>query len=261
GVRVNKALRATHSRREADKIIADGRVLVNGQLAQPGDRLVGGERVELDGRAIDWERLNVPAGTDAEDPGAREGSPFAYLKYWKPAGVETTTNRQIRGNIIDELGPIPGVEDRIVPVGRLDLASTGLILLTSDGGCINGLLRASEQKEKVYLVELGMRATDEQVVQLCEGVVITTVSQRDGVSKPLTAATRPCIVDRVSPSRPNALRFVLQEGRNRQIRRMCEALGLYVQKLHRVGFAGITLDGCAGPGAWCLLTDEELCLI
>lgn len=258
GVRVNKCLRATHSRREADRVIADGRVHVNGKVAQPGDRLLGGERVTLDGRALDWERLELAAAADAV-PTDLSQSPFVYLKYWKAAGVECTTNRDVRSNIIDALGPLPGVRDRIVPVGRLDVASTGLILLTSDGTIINKLLRATERKEKEYLVVTDARATDREIERLATGVVITTVSQRDGVAKPLTAPTKPCVVERVRSSRTDCmLRFVLCEGRNRQIRRMCAALGLEVRQLHRVGFAGITLDGCPRAGSWAFLNDDEL---
>ncbi|KAG8468999.1 hypothetical protein KFE25_007517 [Diacronema lutheri] len=256
GVRVNKSLRATHSRREADQLVAAGRVRVDGVVAQPGDRLFGGERVELDGRRVEWERLNVGAGLDAQPAGAH--SPFVYLKYWKQAGVECTTNRRVRGNIIDALGDVAGVRDRIVPVGRLDMPSTGLILLTSDGGIVNRLLRASERKEKEYHVATDRRASDAQIARLRAGVTITTVAQRDGVARPLTAPTRPCVVERVPSAGPTALRFVLTEGRNRQIRRMCSALGLEVEWLHRVAFAGVTLDGCAAPGTWAFLTGDEL---
>ena len=140
-------------------------------------------------------------------------------------------------------------------MGRLDADSSGLILLTSDGGLVNGLLRSSERKSKEYIVATAVRATDAQIARLARGVTITTVAQRDGRAKSLTAPTKPCTVERVADGR---LRFVLQEGRNRQIRRMCEACGLKVLKLHRVAFAGITLDGCRGPGDWAFLSDEEI---
>jgi 23S rRNA pseudouridine2604 synthase len=262
GIRVNKSLRATHSRREADKLIASGRVSVNGATAQPGDRLFGGDRVELDGRAVEWERLNLAvAAADAPRPRAAE-TPFVYLKYWKEAGVECTTNHRVRSNIIDRLGPLPGVEDRIVPIGRLDIASTGLILLTSDGAIINSLLRSTERKEKEYLVMTDRRASAQQIEQLRTGVVITTVAQRDGTARELTAPTKPCVVERIdSRQTERMLRFVLTEGRNRQIRRMCAEVGLDVVQLHRVGFAGIRLNGCARPGSWAFLTPEELAAI
>ena len=112
GIRVNKALRATHSRREADRLIDAGRVTVNAVAATSGDRLVRGDAVCLDGLPVDWERLNPPpaaAASAAADGGG--GSRFIYLKYWKPRGVVCTTDRRQRGNILDELGPLPGVTD------------------------------------------------------------------------------------------------------------------------------------------------------
>jgi len=262
---VNKALRATHSRREADKLIDQGRVTVNGRVATQGSRLLPGDIVELDGRRVAWQRLNLPTG---EAAGPRR---FVWLKMWKPKGVVCTTDQRQKRNIIDAIGDVPGVRDRFYPVGRLDADSTGLILLTSDGNLVNRLLRAGERKRKVYLVATDRRATDAEIRRLASGVTITTVAQRDGKAKPLTAPTRPCIVERAQEGTGDGygrrqgrraddtlLRIVLEEGRNRQIRRMCEALGLRVVTLHRVGFSGINLDGCPRPGAWTFLTDAEI---
>eukprot|EP00964_Phaeocystis_antarctica_P025968 scaffold14613_cov59-Phaeocystis_antarctica.AAC.3 len=113
GIRVNKALRATHSRREADRLIDAGRVTVNAVAATSGDRLVRGDAVCLDGSPVDWERLNPPpaAAAATDGGGGGGGSRFIYLKYWKPRGVVCTTDRRQRGNILDELGPLPGVTD------------------------------------------------------------------------------------------------------------------------------------------------------
>lgn len=255
GVRVNKALRASHSRREADRLVATGRVKVNGKTATAGQRLESGDDVRLDGEQVDWERLNFDDDAVAVD-GVSARDRFVYLKLWKRRGVECTSDKRVRRNIIDALGPLPNVRDRVFPVGRLDVDSTGLILLTSDGTIVNRLLRKAEGKSKEYLVTTNERATEAQIERLRSGVVITTVAQRDGVSRPLTAPTRPCIVERASGKRQ--LRFVLEEGRNRQIRRMCEALGLRVDSLHRVGFAGLGLEGCAAPGEWRFLTPSEL---
>ena len=248
-VRVNKALRASHSRRGADRLIASGRVRVNGEIASLGDVLESGDTVMLDGIQVDWERLNV-------DVGKRDRERFAYLKLWKRRGVVCTTDLRQRGNIIDDVGPIPNFEDRIFPIGRLDADSSGLILLTSDGNIVNRLLRASGRKQKEYIVTTNMPATRAQIAQLASGVVITTVAQRDGRSKPLTAPTRPCVVERHGGV--HQLRFVLEEGRNRQIRRMCDAVGLQVVSLHRTSFAGIDLSGCDSPGEWCFLRGWEL---
>ena len=252
--RINKALRATHSRRASDQLIAQGRVRVNGVVAEPGTRLVRGDRVQLDGAFVDWERLNPMEPSSAE-----AASTYAYLKLWKARGVVCTTDQRQRNNIIDSLGAIPGVQDRIYPIGRLDADSSGLILLTSDGGIVNQLLRSSERKSKEYVVTTDVRASDAQIARLARGVTITTVAQRDGRSKPLTAPTKPCVVERIATGHDECrLRFVLQEGRNRQIRRMCEACGLQVVRLHRVGFAGITLRGCQQPGDYAFLTEAEI---
>ena len=252
GVRINKALKATHSRRAADALIADGRVTVNGKMAEAGTRLKTGDVVRLDDVQIDWERLNVVDGNTSD-------APFVYIKLWKRRGIVCTTDRRQKRNILDSLGTIPGVSDRIYPIGRLDADSTGLILLTSDGSIVNGLLRASEKKSKEYLVSTDKPATEVQIAQLARGVTITTVAQRDGRSKPLTAPTKPCIVERLATGYdPCRLRFVLQEGRNRQIRRMCEACGLRVTRLHRIAFAGIRLDGLQAPGDWAPLTTDEV---
>ena len=251
GVRVNKALRATHSRRQADQLVADGRVRVNGAIVDAGTRLTRGDILSLDGAIVDWERLN-PLEPSAEGE-------FVYLKMWKRRGVICTTDQRQPNNIIDALGPVPGVTDRIYPIGRLDADSTGLILLTSDGSIVNGLLRSSARKSKEYIVSTDTRATDAQIARLARGVTITTVAQRDGQAKPLTAPTKPCLVERIATGHDECrLRCVLQEGRNRQIRRMCEAIGLSVVRLHRVKFADVTLSGCRAAGDWCFLTDEEI---
>jgi len=219
--------------------------------APPGARLCPGDTVTLDGAHVAWERLN----------GEPAAAPFVYLKMWKPRGVICTTDARKHGNVIAALGTLPGVRDRIFPVGRLDVDSSGLLLLTSDGSIVNALLRASERKSKEYVVTTSPRATDRQLQRMARGVVLTTLAQRDGKAKARTARTRPCVVERIETGYdPARLRFVLQEGRNRQIRRMCEACGLSVLKLHRVGFAGITLQGCRRPGDWAFLTDEEVAI-
>lgn len=279
GIRVNKCLRATHSRRAADRLIDEGRVQVNGDVAQAGARVDRGDVVKLDGRVVEWERLNPPQTADADGVASPEPAapspvrgasatpvaappPFVYVKYWKPRGVECTTDRRRRNNIIDRVGALPGVRDRIFPVGRLDVDSTGLILLTSDGQLVNRLLRAREAKRKEYVVTTDRRASDAQIARLASGVTITTVAQRDGTAKTLTAPTLPCTVERAETrAEPKRLRFVLTEGRNRQIRRMCTAVGLEVVRLHRTGFAGLTLGGCARPGEWAWLRADELARI
>lgn len=251
GLRVNRALRATHSRRDTNRLISEGRLFVNdARVTNPDSRLREGDVVRLDDLRIAWEEGNL--------------APHRYLKCHKPVGAVTTCDRRVRGNLFDVLMLDGGGDHergdgdhqrdgdaaaaparRIYPIGRLDANSTGLLLLTSDGAIVNDLLRAagddaaakpSTPKRKVYHVVTVPRASDEDVARLAAGVVITAIARRDGESVPVTAPTLPCVVERlVTASTPSEhasgddeLRFVLAEGRNRQIRRMCAALGLEV---------------------------------
>ena len=250
GLRVNRALRATHSRREANRLIEAGRLLVNGEVVtNPDSRLLAGDRVEFQGRMVAWEESEL--------------GPHRYIKLHKPRGVECTTAAHVPNNILNALAAGDGHREtavnssagrRVYPIGRLDTESTGLILLTSNGDIVNPLLRASDGKRKEYEVVTSPRATDGDVTRLSQGVVITTMARRSGIAQEVTAPTRPCIVERKDG---NTLRFVLQEGRNRQVRRMCAAVGLEVTSLHRVGFSGVTLDGIEAEGTWLELSAEE----
>jgi len=273
-LRVNRALRATHSRRECDRLISEGRITVNGVVVNSSDdRLRPGDVVRFDGSAP------VPWSDD-------ELGPHRYVKLHKPRGIECTTDRRVEGNIVDYFESLSEVEGgvegfggggdcgddgdslrarRVYPVGRLDRESTGLILLTSDGSVVNPLLRSGEEKSKEYLVTTEPPASREDARRLARGVVITAPARRDGEIVDVTARTAPCTVER-SGGEGGApagigLRFVLGEGRNRQIRRMCASLGLEVIALHRVSFAGVTLEGCESLGSWVSLTEQEELLI
>ena len=251
-MRVNRALRATHSRRESNRFIADGRLTVNGKtILNPDTRLTEGDIVHFDGAPVVW----------AED----ELGPHRHIKYHKPAGVVSTTKG--RRNMMDALSAA-GCQDnddvssprRVYPIGRLDAESTGLMLLTSDGSIVNALLRGAEGKRKIYHVTTAPRASDAAIRQLGAGVVITTVAQREGVPTNVTAPTRPCEVTRLEGHVDDScgrLQFVLEEGRNRQIRKMCAALELAVVCLHRVSFSGVDLTGCEEVGSWAPLSAEE----
>lgn len=241
GLRVNRALRATHSRRECNRLIEQGRLRVNGVIVtSPDARLLTGDQVEFDGQAVAWEESDL--------------LPHRHIKFNKPRGVVCTTDPREPNNIIQALPESLDLTRRIYPIGRLDAESTGLILLTSNGDIVNPLLRKRGGKRKEYIVETSPCASDDDIAQLREGVIITTLAQRNGVTQEVTAPTAACVVERMEEQR---LRFVLEEGRNRQIRRMCATLGLEVTSLHRVTFAGVSLDGIDAAGDWAELTEAE----
>jgi len=149
---------------------------------------------------------------------------------------------------------------RLFTVGRLDKDSTGLILLTSDGRVNNALLDPRTKKKKRYEVTLDKRPSDAHIQTWRDGIVITTPVQREsGRSRDVTARTLPCDVRRLRPNdmAGTCVEFCLTEGRNRQIRRMCEALGYHVLGLHRTHFAGIDLKGL-GANEWLELNDAEM---
>lgn len=193
-----------------------------------------------------------------------ENREFVYLKYWKPAGVTCTSDTRDPTNIITA-GRFDLFPQRLFTVGRLDKASTGLILLTSDGRVNNAILNPYTKREKVYEVLLDKLASDEVIATLRSGVVISTTVQRDKLTKDIRVKTLPCIVKRVQgssldqqPSRK--LQFTLTEGRNRQIRKMCYELGFEVKELHRICFSGLTLKGLS-EGNWKELTEKEMIII
>ncbi|HET9962554.1 MAG TPA: pseudouridine synthase [Nitrospiraceae bacterium] len=207
------------SRREADRMIAEGHVTINGRLAKLGDRVSETDVVARDG-------IVVNRRTEA-----------LYIKYHKPIGVTTTSEPHVRRNIIAEIGhPV-----RIFPIGRLDKDSSGLILLTNDGDIVNDILRVEHGHEREYRVEVD-RAFDQLFLdRMAAGVVI------------LGVRTRPCTVTRLGP---RSFRIILAEGRNRQIRRMTQSLGYRVVALHRVRIMHITIEGLK-IGEWKELTAAE----
>lgn len=261
-IRLNKVFKATHSRREADTIIQEGRVAVNG-IVSFGDMVVPyHDKITLDGKLVQgWEKMNgliQPQVTSSEKTNGSTVTPnFEYVKYYKPRGVICTTDQRIKGNIIDALTKHSGYrpKHRVYPVGRLDKDSSGLILLTSDGRLPNASLRREQKQPKVYRVRVDRPIGDDDLKSLRSGITITTVAQRDGKSKPLTAPTKPCIVTLLSP---RDVEIVLEEGRNRQIRKMMAALGYEVLLLHRVRFGNISLDRDMCDGDWKVLNMEEL---
>jgi 23S rRNA pseudouridine2604 synthase len=221
-VRLNKYIseRAVCSRREADKWIDAGRVTINGALATLGTQVTEIDDVRVDGKPVGRRRTAV------------------YLVLNKPVGVECTTNRSVAGNIIDFIN----YPERVFPIGRLDKDSDGLILLTNDGDIVNSILRAENEHEKEYIVTVDRPITELFLASMSSGVRV------------LGRLTEPCRVTLVSR---NVLRIVLTQGMNRQIRRMCSALGYTVRRLQRVRIMNIML-GDLGLGRWRYLTPAEL---
>lgn len=249
GIRVNKCFKRFASRRESDNFIASGRVLINGAVAAAGARVFPGDAVSLDGSDVEWESLTV----------GLETRKFVYVKYWKEVGVICTTDASVENNIISRVPAGLRAGARLFPVGRLDETSSGVILLTSDGRLPNAALGKGKRCVKEYLVRPDMFVSQEDIERLREGVVISTVAQRDrGVKQRLVGKTISCEVER-----GEGLDIVmrLQEGRNRQIRKMLGALGYTARDIHRFGFMGIGLDGMEGPGDWQVISGEEMRMI
>ncbi len=184
-----------------------------------------GDRVCVDGK---------PIGAVKQDKSDR-----VYIAYHKPVGVICTTERKVKGNIIDAIGY---KKTRIFPIGRLDKPSEGLILLTSDGDIVNKILRAENAHDKVYRVTVNKPVNPRFIARMASGVPI------------LNTITNPCEVKAVSQ---NGFEIVLTQGLNRQIRRMCEYLGYEVKRLIRKRIMHISLKGLA-PGQWRYLTEDEL---
>lgn len=250
GIRINKCLKSFASRRESDVFIQHGRVHINGKLAVQGARVFPGDVVQFDGQVIAWERLTVGVNMDA----------FIYVKLWKDINVVCTTNETVANNVIASIPQFVRGSDRVFPVGRLDENSTGLLLLTSDGRLPAAALGAGKKCVKEYIVTPDMYVTDQHLRELQQGVVISTDTRRDGkVKKTILAPTAPCEVERRGDG--NQLVFKLQEGRNRQIRKMLGALGYTARAIHRVSMMGITLSGLKGPGDAMPLNRAEMLII
>jgi 23S rRNA pseudouridine2604 synthase len=221
-MRLNKYISETGacSRREADAWIAAGRVTINGALAQLGTRVEEGDAVCVDGLPVGAARRHV------------------YLALNKPVGITCTTERHVRGNIVDFVGH----RERIFPIGRLDKDSEGLILLTNNGDIVNEILRSENEHEKEYRVEVDRPLTPAFLRAMAAGVPI------------LGTVTKPCRTERLGR---NTFRIVLTQGLNRQIRRMCEHLGYTVRRLRRERIINITL-GDLPVGRWRNLGRREL---
>ena len=222
GKRLNKYIADSGycSRREADRLISEGRVRLDGRVGVLGDRVLPGMAVEVDGKPLTGESEKV------------------YLLLNKPRGIVCTADPREPMNVVDYLG----YPKRVFPVGRLDKDSEGLLLLTSDGEIVNRILRAAGGHEKEYEVQIDRPVTAEFVRQMSGGVPI------------LDTVTLPCRVRRTGE---RSFNIVLVQGLNRQIRRMCEALGANVTHLRRIRIMNLRL-GRLQPGQWRTLTQAEL---
>ncbi len=217
------------SRRRAEQYIQNGEVKVNGRPCSIGDKAdprndlitVNGEKIRADGVTL------------------------RYIKLYKPRGYVTTmSDEQGRKTVTDLLD---GIEERVYPIGRLDRTSEGLLLLTNDGAFANDIMHPTKHVAKTYRVTVAEKVTEEQVNKLMSGVEIEP-----------NVMTRPCIINiLVEEEERTVLEFIIKEGKNRQIRRMCEAVNLTVKRLRRTSIAGVKL-GMLKPGEYADLTKEEM---
>ena len=224
-ISLNKFISSTGicSRREADKWIEAGRVAINGQKAVKGNRVNHGDKVTIDGRPLKVRDQPV------------------YLLFHKPPGVTTTTDRRDKDNIIDFIG----YKKRIFPIGRLDKASSGLIIMTNDGDMVNKILRKENQHEKEYIVKVNKLITKQFISRM---------------SKPIPMLGTRTLPAKVFQLNAQLFKIILIQGLNRQIRRMCEYCGYKVISLKRIRIMHLEL-GDLRPGQWREMSKEELKLL
>jgi len=221
-IRINKFLSEAGvcSRREADRYIMEGKVKIDGEIAQMGSKVKKGNKVTFCGKPVSKEEKLV------------------LIALNKPVGIVCTTDPREPDNIVDFIN----YGMRIYPIGRLDKDSEGLILLTNDGNIVNKILRAEYRHEKEYIVRVNKDITPDFIKKMSSGVPI------------LDTETNPCEVYQINR---NTFRIILTQGLNRQIRRMCEYLGYRVTYLQRIRIMNIQL-GHLKVGSWRNVTDKEI---
>ncbi len=221
-INLNKYISATGicSRREAEKLIIDGRVTINGAPTKLGNRVIEGDEVRIDGKPLNPK------------PKTR------YIALNKPVGIVCTTDAKERKNIIKYIN----YPERLFPIGRLDKPSQGLIFLTNDGDIVNKILRAGNNHQKEYHVTVDQVITANFIKKMSNGIPV------------LDTITKKCLVEKISNYQ---FKIVLTQGLNRQIRRMCEYLNYKVKKLERTRIMNISLRGLA-YGDWRELTTKEV---
>jgi len=227
-MRLNKYIAETGfcSRREADRLIAAKRVLLNGKPGGIGSQVEEGDEVSVDGQPLRARRETA------------SGRVHTYIALYKPVGITCTTEHDVKGNIVDFVDH----RERIFPIGRLDKDSEGLILLTSNGDIVNEILRAENNHEKEYLVAVNKPVTDAFLAGMAKGVRIHG------------QMTKPCRTRKIAKF---GFGIVLTQGLNRQIRLMAAEFGYRVTQLRRVRIINVKL-GHLKPGQWRNLTDAEL---
>lgn len=227
-VRLNQFISSSGlcSRRQADVLIKEQKVLVNGEIVMLGHVIDEGDRVEVDGQFIETKENTI------------------YIMLNKPPGVTCTAARYIESNIIDFVN----YPERIFPVGRLDRQSEGLILLTDDGSIVNKLLREENNNEKDYIVTVNKKITGAFIEGMASGVEIYNPRKKGNT------LTNPCKVVQIDDK---CFKITLSQGLNRQIRRMCRRFQYTVIKLQRVRICHLELGNLA-LGKWRHLTDEEI---
>ena len=210
-IRINKFLSEVGfcSRRGADKMISQGRVYINGEIAVLGSKVNRDDLIKVDGELINNQEEKV------------------YLAFNKPVGIECTGNQKVKNNIIDYIN----FNKRLFTIGRIDKDSEGLILLTNNGDIVNNVLRAENKNEKEYLVTLNKKIDKDFIQKMRSGVRI------------MGKLTKKCYVEKTYE---NKFKIVLTQGLNRQIRRMCNALGYRVTKIKRIRVMDIKLDTKVG---------------
>ncbi len=208
------------SRREADKLIEQCRVEINGSIALKGNRVANGDVITVDGEKLKSSKKPI------------------YIALYKPRGIVTTTDTLEKNNVISYIN----FKSRIFPIGRLDRPSEGLLLLTNDGNIVNKILRAGNNHEKEYVVTVDKEVTLEFILKLRNGVRIDNV------------VTKKCNVTQVSK---NKFKIILVQGLYRQIRKMCEACNYHVTQLVRTRIMHITIKDLPN-GKWRYLTDDEV---
>lgn len=223
-IRINKYLSEIGfcSRREADNLITNGRIIINNIQAELGQKINFNDKIFIDGEIINHNK----------------NKKLIYIAFNKPAGIVCTTDTKIeKDNIIDYIN----FPSRIFPIGRLDKLSQGLIFLTNDGDIVNKILRAKNYNEKEYIVDVNKPISKDFISKMSKGIPI------------LDTITRPCSVTQLHKKK---FKIILTQGLNRQIRRMCEHLNYRVLNLKRVRIMSICLD--IEIGKWRYLTTGEI---